>query len=274
MLLLLPTIETCLTRLAGAGGKGEIGPRLFAGILGRVYNREAASLAALALAAERLGVEGMEMPELAVGEDEKGSLLAAVGVVLDGLSKEDLGRLVVRLLRDGGESVRTLAGSLLQGLDRPSGGFVQLFAGMAEDESGEVRTSCVRVLGELGGEAAIPALVRALGDGDRYVRQEAIGALKGMGAAAVPAIVAALADENGTLASHAALVRGEMGVAAAVPALAAALEKRTTGHNAARALGLIGAKAAVPALIGALDSGHQGVRRLGTPEARARLRRR
>lgn len=155
-----------------------MGPRLFAGILGRIYAREAVSLAALALAAERLGVEGVEMPELAVGQGEEEWLLQAIGAVLDGLSREDLGRLVVRLLRDCSESTRALAGTLLQGLDRPSGEFVRLFAAMAEDESGEVRASCVRVLGELGGEVGIPVLVRALGDGDKYVRQEAIGALE------------------------------------------------------------------------------------------------
>ena len=265
-----PAIELCLDKLAGEGEETEIALRLYAGILERLYDREAAALGALLEVARRLEVTVAELPELVVDEGEKDQLLAAIDGSLSGRSDAELMRLVVRLLRDGGDPVRGLAEQVIRRLDRSPEEFVRIFSGMMEDESGLVRSSCVRVLGELGGASGVPVLVSALEDGDRHVRQEAVAALKRVGAAAVPALAAALGKKNGTLASHAALALGELEAEETVAVLREALGERTTGHNAARALGQIGGPAAVSALIEALESEHQGVR-LGAIEGLGRI---
>jgi HEAT repeat protein len=265
-----PAIELCLDKLAGEGEEREIALRLYAGILERLFAREAAALGALLAVARRLGMAIAEPPELVVDGGEKEQLLAAIAGNLDRKSDAELIRLVVRLLRDGGDRVSALAAQVMRGLDRSPEEFVQIFSGMMEDESGMVRSSCVRVLGELGGASGVSVLVSALGDSDKYVRQEAVAALKRVGVAAVPALSAALGEKNGTLASHAALALGELEAEETVAALREALGERTTGHNAARALGQIGGPAAVSALIGVLESEHQGVR-LGAIEGLGRI---
>lgn len=111
------------------------------------------------------------------------------------------------------------------------------------------------------GEAAVPALVKALQDERKYVRSSAADALGRIGPAAVarvPSLMQALKDERESVRSDAAGALGKIGPAAmaAVPALIQALkdERSYIRAAAAYALGQIGpnARTAVPALIEAL----------------------
>lgn len=52
---------------------------------------------------------------------------------------------------------------------------------LKEDESSDVRGEAATILGELGDPAVVPALIEALRDSDRYVRQEAVRALREIG---------------------------------------------------------------------------------------------
>lgn len=75
---------------------------------------------------------------------------------------------------------------------------VRYWSRMLRSEDAEVRTRAARALGESRREAAVPALMAALGDPDEAVRLAAVDALarmRGSAREAVPALERALADQ-------------------------------------------------------------------------------
>jgi HEAT repeat protein len=140
----------------------------------------------------------------------------------------------------------------------------QLLKG-ARPESRAQAADQLMELGQLGKPAleAIPALMQALDDPDRYVRVRAIVALRHMGPAAksaVPKLMEILKDEQAgeELRWSAAIALGAVGpeAAPAIPLLLKVLRTEVPGlrNGAANALGDIGRneKEVVPALIQAL----------------------
>ncbi|WP_419193651.1 HEAT repeat domain-containing protein [Kolteria novifilia] len=120
------------------------------------------------------------------------------------------------------------------------------------------RLEAARHLRQLGdqAQAAIPALIKALGDPEIEVQRAAAFALTTMGPAAkdaVPALMKATKSDDLSLKTHAVVALGNIGPAAkpAIPNLVDILknaEKYTTRSEAAGALARIG-PAAIPALI-------------------------
>lgn len=117
------------------------------------------------------------------------------------------------------------------------------------------------------GDDAVPALVAALGSPARARRRRAVEALDKLG---TPAARAALADATGhgdpVVAARAALARGRLGHADAVPALVALVVGGRDDVEAAAVLGALGAAGAAEDVVGALA----GV--LGDVDAAARRR--
>ncbi len=68
----------------------------------------------------------------------------------------------------------------------------------------------VKALGEIGDKAAVPALARALRDGEGNVRWDAAEALGKIGKTAVPTLIKALKDEQWTVRMNAAKILGEI----------------------------------------------------------------
>jgi HEAT repeat protein len=129
-----------------------------------------------------------------------------------------------------------------------------------------LRIGVAQTLGQIGPPAG-PALLRALTDPGRYVRREAVWALRRLNwpsPLAVAALAAVLSDADDKVRRGAALALGDLGplAAAAVPALVAALPLRSLVFRrlVRWALGRIGAPA-VPVLTEALSSGDFCLRR-------------
>jgi len=123
-----------------------------------------------------------------------------------------------------------------------------------------LRADIARVLGMIGSDEAVPALIECLNDGNREVRgnaTEALGHLRDR--RSVPALIEKLADENARVRFSAALSLGRIGDARALPALRKALLEDPdvmVRTYAAASIGIIGDltkdKSGAPALIKAL----------------------
>ena len=125
-----------------------------------------------------------------------------------------------------------------------------------------VRRGAAVALGIIGGESSIAALVEALRDPDREVRQRAGTALGDIGEPAVPLLIEALGTENELLRRSAAASLGLIGKPA-VPALAMALRPGgdpRASVGAAHALGEIGGRMSTDILIRALEDEREEVR--------------
>jgi HEAT repeat protein len=143
--------------------------------------------------------------------------------------------------------VRRAATEALALLDLPAA-LATFLAGVADVNPG-VRIEAVRGLWRLGGEAAIAALERLLGDADALVRHYAlmaVGELDPPGAA--DAIAACLADRRAEVAAEAAFLLAERGDRRALPVLARTLTHRDLGFEAARLLGELGDPGAIAPL--------------------------
>ncbi|MGB5770830.1 MAG: HEAT repeat domain-containing protein [Crocosphaera sp.] len=127
----------------------------------------------------------------------------------------------------------------------------------------EFISSVLVALGNIGNEAAVPVLIKALSDSDSYVRSSAAEALVNIGnEAAVRGLIQALSDSDSDLRWRAAEALGNIGNEAAVRGLIQALSDsdRYVRSSAAQALGNIGNEAAVPGLIEALSHSDSMVR--------------
>ncbi|NER51449.1 MAG: NTPase (NACHT family), partial [Symploca sp. SIO1A3] len=114
-----------------------------------------------------------------------------------------------------------------------------------------------KALGEIGTEAAIPALTQALQDEDDIVRWDAAQALRKIGGTetAISALIQALQDEHYSVRSSAAKPLDKIGTETAILALTQSLqdEDYQVRRNAVIALGEIGTEAAIPALTQSLQ---------------------
>ena len=113
----------------------------------------------------------------------------------------------------------------------------RLIAGGAEE-----RWDAVIELANIGpaAEAAIPALVAALGDKDGDVRINAAEALGNLGSAAVPALLKALKDEDKEVVRAAVEVLGDSGDGRAVKPILDILKARKDDDLTAEAIGALG----------------------------------
>ena len=120
-----------------------------------------------------------------------------------------------------------------------------------------VRYRAVEAIGQIGGKAALPALLQALDDDNWSVgRQNIVEAIGNVvGDAALPALLQALEHEDQFVRQYAAEAIGQIGGDAALPALLQALEHEDqfVRQCAAEAIGQIGGEAALLALLKVLE---------------------
>jgi HEAT repeat protein len=121
----------------------------------------------------------------------------------------------------------------------------------------KVAAPAIDMLGEIGSERAVPALLAALQDRHHaYIRWGAASALEAIGSErAIGALVAALRDEDEDVRRTAASALGEIGSEQAVPALVEALHDRSflVGTFAKFALERIGSERAILSLVKAMQ---------------------
>lgn len=145
-----------------------------------------------------------------------------------------------------------------------------------DDESAEVRRDAVIKLSKIGGPAAIPGLIKGLGDPIKHVQDAAIDALVDIGEPAIPALERALGENNENTPHNATLALfriGESGIPGLIKALSVGNSRACVG--AMGWLGLFGpaAKDAVPQLIVLLqnpdlrNTAASTLKKIGTPEA-------
>jgi HEAT repeat protein len=215
--------------------------------------------------------------------------------------------LLIAALRDQDDNVRKVAAG---GLLKLGGSAAEPLIAALLDQDYEVRELAAQALRELG-EPAVEPLIAALLDQDSKVRQLAAKLLGELGnTRAVEPLVAALQDEAETVRNAAAVALGEIGDPRAVEPLVTALRNvgmsltvqyslRMLGQpavgpliaalkdgdwrvrvQAAKALGEFGDARAVESLLAALEDEApivhweivEVLRRIGTPEAQAALR--
>ena len=82
-----------------------------------------------------------------------------------------------------------------------------------------IRLNAATLLGAIGDEKAIPALIATLKDNNKLVRREASTALSHMGEPAVDPLIETLGDEDWRVRGAAAWALGNLGDEKAIPAL-------------------------------------------------------
>jgi HEAT repeat protein len=168
--------------------------------------------------------------------------------------------------RDADVQARAAAGLVRLKARQAKDGVPALLKGL-ESKNRLVREPSFEALATLGplADAAVPALAKALREGDVSVAVAAARALSKIGQSAIPTLLAALDDPNPTVASCAADALGTVGPdgRVAVPKLLAALghEHPLVRADAATALGNLGAgdEAVVSTLVNLLDDEGRGV---------------
>ena len=142
---------------------------------------------------------------------------------------------------------------------------VDTLTALLNDPNAEVRRNAVVRLSKMGGSAAVPALIKALGDKDKDISSIAKEALVKAGEKAVPALIRTSSNfQNYELAQRASNVLVEMGLVAApalVEALGEALGEETLAvalllkrRSVAHIIDIVGEMgiSAVPALVESL----------------------
>jgi len=173
---------------------------------------------------------------------------------------------LIAALKDSEWNVRDSAEEALEDIGPAAKKAVPALIAALKDSDWKVRKFAAKALGEIGPAAkkAVPALIAL--HSDWIDREAALSALRKMGLEAVPALIAALKDSDRKVRESAAKALGDIGPAAkeAVPALIAALKDgdRFVQSLAAKVLGEIGpaAKEAVLALIDAQKDSDRKVR--------------
>jgi hypothetical protein len=131
------------------------------------------------------------------------------------------------------------------------------------DEDPDVRWRAAEALGQIRSDAAVPALAAALHDPHAYVRWRAAASLGFVRSnAAVPALAGALGDDDARVREYAVWALGRVGNGTAIPVLGAALghEDANVRARAARSLGDLRSEAAVDPLGEALADANPHVR--------------
>lgn len=213
--------------------------RLAAALLGQIQHGERTGLAALA----------------AYIEDTHGAAartLAAPFVV------EPFRRLLPMCTREERQRMAVALGGL------PSALAVDLLRFLVHDEEGQVRSSAVQALADLGRDEGVPVLLDAIRDRNSDVRWIATRALGQMpGSTAVDALIPMLTDEDKEVGRIAAESLGQQGDRRAVPHLMAALQESypRLRESAIQALATLADPRAIPALQAVLQDAHPYVRR-------------
>lgn len=173
----------------------------------------------------------------------RGIAAAALGGIKDPRAVQALSE----TLQDKSAYVRNLAAVALGEIKDPSA--VPALSVALTDSDESVGWTAAKSLGEIKDPSAVPALIEAL-KGCEYIRWQVAGALRRIGVAAMPALLAALMDEHRWVREGAAHALGEIQDRTAVPALCEALkdEEPDVRWAVARALGEIGDPLAIPAL--------------------------
>ncbi|MEM4359453.1 MAG: HEAT repeat domain-containing protein, partial [Candidatus Bilamarchaeaceae archaeon] len=170
---------------------------------------------------------------------------------------------LIDALKDENEDVRYEAAEALERIGVNEEQLKEITRMLKEGKTWEEREGAAEALGKIGDARAVPVLIDALKDKDRYVRYEAAEALGKIGdARAVPVLIDALKDKDRYVRYEAAEALGKIGDARAVPVLIDALKDkdRYVRYEAAEALGKIGDARAVPVLIDALKDKDRYVR--------------
>ncbi len=182
-------------------------------------------------------------------DDWFSATLSAKGIAVNQADFEGL----LKTLISGDDEAREAAAQALSRLDdTPIEPLAELLIGAQNAES---RWWAARALAEIGGEAAVGPLVRALDDAEPDVRACAALALGHVGTgSAAPALAARLADDSAFVAGIAADALSMLGPPA-VEALAASLQSPQAHARllAVRALGRIGDEQAIEPLCRLLD---------------------
>lgn len=159
------------------------------------------------------------------------------------------------LLHDGDSYIRLIAAQTLGNIKAISA-VEPLVERLKLDHHADVRQAAAFALGQMGGTAAIRALIGALKDEDWLVRETAVEALGKLRAIeAVPALIGCLEDDNQLVRDHAARALGYLGDEMAIPPLLRILndDKHMVRVTAVLALEKIG----TPAALNGLEVWHQ-----------------
>ena len=188
-----PTTAATAYRTLGRYGTADIQRFIAAFIHPYPDVRREAQLAALRMGRAALPALHRE------AADESGpaaSRLAAMNVI-QGLRSTESIPVLIALLEDGSEGIRTKASGILGTYGSEAApALIRLY-----NESGEAeRIEAVRLMGEIGAAEALPALSRALADSSSRVRANARSAMEGFGAAARPVLRDVVLEQGGTAA--------------------------------------------------------------------------
>jgi HEAT repeat protein/beta-lactamase regulating signal transducer with metallopeptidase domain len=207
--------------------------RMAAWALGEIEDARAVPALSEALRSDK-DEEVRRMSAWALGEIESATAVEALGAAL----------------KDSSPEVRKTAVWALGEIESPNG--VQHLIPFLDDESAEIRSQAAWALGEIESPKAVSALSAALDDREPKVREMVVWALGEIeDASAVEGLAKALGDANVAVRRKAAWAVGELDLSGEAPrALIDATrdEDRDVRKAAAHALGEIGDAAAVPAL--------------------------
>ncbi len=189
--------------------------------------------------------------------------VAAWGLAEHARAPEAASALATALGRDPAPRVREMAAWALADSRRQPDVRDALIAALRSDRDPRVRATTAWALGELGDDAAVPALASALADPSPALRLRAAWAIGAIEPRAVPAaLLARLTDDERTVRRAAAWAVAKIEDPAAVPALRAAVraEQDSAVRRAhVRALAALGERS-VDALRELLDSSDPAVR--------------
>jgi len=206
------------------------------------------------------GLEGLSCLIGALGDASWRVRKAALDLVLLAPAAESL-PLLVEGLRDEGNAGRR--NSSMEALVRLGSAAVPALAPLVTDPDHDLRKFVVDALGNIE-SPAVPALLRAaLEDPEENVSAAAAEFLgRRCDRAAVPALLRRLGESGGWLTFGCLRALGEIGDVAAAPAVAALLSEPGLRKAALEALGRVGDDQAVPHLLEALFSSDRGLRRV------------
>ena len=272
------TIRLLVPKLLRGCSEGTATPHLYVSTLQEIRKNEAVALMTIREIANSLGIDPVKIPENRMTEAEREFLQSIVKNALTDMSPKQKARILVLFMLHGKlrlmepstkvllrigipEAVETMAQASTQ-KSAPSDRLVSVVSLLRQIEPSIGRSpSADKTLDQIGGNAAMPALIEALRDEDRRVRRSAVRALGRIGnLAAVPALIEAFGDRTTRNLAISAL--GLIGQPA-VPPLIKALRKDksiTRRATTALALGRIGDPTVVPVLIEALKDKYVPVR--------------
>jgi HEAT repeat protein len=140
----------------------------------------------------------------------------------------------------------------------------ELLSALCQSEDPHVRCYVAYLLGKIGDHRAVPELIRALGDTDREVREQAALALSNIGKAAIDPLIAELQSDKWQTRYRAVEALGKIADRKVVAPLLQALrdERDHVRYMAAKGLRDIRDSDAIDPLIALLKDENEHVRRM------------